>query len=72
MYACVPPPLNRIARRTLKARLKTLAGAFGHAPVRRALLQSPQASINRTIRKYSGGPLVFSYTRMRQYSPIGI
>ncbi len=51
-----PPPLSRIARRALKARLKTLARAFGHAP--RARPHSPQASMNRTGRKYSGRPLV--------------
>ncbi len=36
MFASVPPPLNRIARRARKARLKSLAGAFGHTPARRA------------------------------------
>jgi hypothetical protein len=41
MCACVPPPLSRIARRALKARLKTLAGDFGHAPARRARPHSP-------------------------------
>jgi hypothetical protein len=50
MCACVLPPLSRIARRALKARVKTLAGAFGHAPARRLRPHSPPClnEYNRT------------------------
>jgi hypothetical protein len=60
MCACVPPPLSRIARRALKARLKTPAGAFGHAPRTAHVPTPPRASMNRIGRKCNGGPLVLS------------
>ena len=72
MCTCVPPPLSRIARRALKARSKRWLGPSDTPPRAARVPTPPQALINRIGCKYSGGPLVYSYTRMRQYSPIGI
>ncbi len=45
-----------------------LAGAPGHTPTRR--FPAPRTQLVKTA---TGGPLdFFSYTRMRQYSPIGL
>ena len=48
MCACVPPPLSRIARRALKARLKHWLGPSDTPPRAARVPTPPQALINRT------------------------
>jgi hypothetical protein len=58
MFACVPPPPRRIARRSPKTRVKnkTLVGVLGRAHTRCA---RPRPTPRLISKKYFGGPLVF-------------
>jgi hypothetical protein len=56
-----------------KTRVKTLAGFFGRTPIRCARPR-PRPAPNQEKGQKNCGVLTFSfsYTRVRQYSPIGI
>jgi hypothetical protein len=60
-----------------KTRVKIAGWVPGHAPIRRVRSRPPpRAKLARQYRNMTEilrrGPLVFSYTRVRQYSLIGI
>ncbi len=67
-----PPPPRRIARRSPKMRVKTtLDGVLGHAHTCHARLRPPPHA--KTVKKTEilRRTFSFSYTRVRQCSPIG-
>ncbi len=71
MCACVPPPPRRIARRSPKMRVKQRWMGFSDTPTLAARVSAPPCA--KTVKKTEILRRIFSfsYTRVRQCSPIG-